>query len=140
MVEENQPITIDGHAHARDLRVQLDGRSHRRSRCKAKMRRRAFHYRHLRVVWKRISMYGLRGVRVGEASNPGLGRAASWTGPSSADTDPTLLDDFARDLEADVTHGFFFMVCDSSRVSGGDCSATSTRHTFQWKICCPCRR
>ena len=52
-------------------------------------------------------MYGLRGVRVGEASNPGLGRAQRRrrVSSSSADTgcDPTLLDDFARDLEADVT-------------------------------------
>ena len=46
---------------------------------------------------KRISLYGLRGVRVGEASNPGPGRSQRRTrvSSSSADSecDPTLLDD-----------------------------------------------
>ena len=52
-------------------------------------------------------MYGLRGLRVGEASNPGPGRAQRRrrVSSSSADTecDPTLLDDFARDLGVDMT-------------------------------------
>ena len=52
-------------------------------------------------------MYGLRGVRVGEASNPGPRRAQRRRRVSSssadAECDPTLLDDLARDLGADVT-------------------------------------
>ena len=79
----------------------IDEADARRSRCKAKMRRPSI------VVRKRISMYGLRGVRVGEASNPGPGRVQrrGRVSSSSADAecDPTLLDDLARDLGADVT-------------------------------------
>ena len=67
----------------------------------------AFHNRQLCVVRKRISMHGLRGVRVGEASNPSPGRAQRRRRVSSssadAECDPTLLDDLARDLGADVT-------------------------------------
>ena len=109
LLGKTNPSQSIGHVNARDPRLsfQSDGRSHRRSRCKAKMRRRAFHNRQLCVVRKRISMYGLRGVRLGEASNPGPGRAQRRrrVSSSSADTecDPTLLDDFARDLAADVT-------------------------------------
>ena len=42
VVGENQPIPMDGHVNARDHRVsvQSNGRSHRRSRRKEKMRRR----------------------------------------------------------------------------------------------------
>ena len=103
VVGENQPIAIDGHVNARDHRVsfQSNGRSHRRSRRKEKMRRRTFHNRQICVVRKRISMYGIGGVRVGKASNPGPGRAQRRRRVSSscADTecDPKLLDDFARD-------------------------------------------
>ena len=146
MVGENQPIPINGHATPGIIESRSNGRSHRRSRRKEKMRRRTFHHhRQSCVVRKRISMYGFRGVRVGEASNPGPGRAQRRrrVSSSSADTecDPTLLDDFARDFGVDMTRR------DSaswstipSPLSGGDCSATSTRLIFQWKICCFCRR
>ena len=108
MVGENQPIPINGHATPGIIESRSNGRSHRRSRRKEKMRRRTFHHhRQSCIVRKRISMYGFRGVRVGEASNPGPGRAQRRrrVSSSSADTecDPTLLDDFARDLGVDMT-------------------------------------
>ena len=76
-------------------------------------------------------------------------RAASKTGEfvKRRECDPTLLDDFAQDLEADVTNedtprdSSLWSVI-PARSQAGSAAAVpcqSTRHILQWKICCPCR-